>query len=292
MDTNLLASFIIAREQLRTQKERFPHEPDQWTTDKILRQFHFCNIDREDDYVTKWIAEHVRKPNRDKGLKYKTMQLLACRIFNEPAMLKKILPVAVNNLPGVARIIEAHQAAGHKTFRGAYMVAAHGTAISAHAYYLRVLADAYALPGWPTEGCAHLWKVAEHLVQVHGIGDFIVNQVMADLRYSYPTGHWKDWQTFVWGGPGTKRGANRVMQVDVDKPWNRFTLTAVVIKIRDTLLKKESGLPEDTQESLEDPNNVSNSLCEFDKYCRAQDQIAVGDSPRLRRKYAPNPIWK
>lgn len=52
--------WIIEREKIRIKKET--GEPFPWTEDPILKAYRFCNVRREDDTVTKWIAENIRKP--------------------------------------------------------------------------------------------------------------------------------------------------------------------------------------------------------------------------------------
>jgi hypothetical protein len=60
-DTGLyprLVNFVIEREAIRLKKEGGKRPP--WTHDEILRDGYFCNVRREDDKVTRWIAKHWR----------------------------------------------------------------------------------------------------------------------------------------------------------------------------------------------------------------------------------------
>jgi hypothetical protein len=58
-------------------------KPKPWTNDPILQQYKFTNIFREDDRVTIWLRDHVRKPVRRHPLAFPAVALF--RWFNPPA---------------------------------------------------------------------------------------------------------------------------------------------------------------------------------------------------------------
>ena len=58
-----LLYFIGERERIRIRRAN--GEPPPWTDDPILREWSFCNVRREDDRVTRWIAEDWRVPHVD-----------------------------------------------------------------------------------------------------------------------------------------------------------------------------------------------------------------------------------
>lgn len=276
MNIKPLIAFIKAREVIRARRERGLKAP--WTLDPILQQFHFCNINREDDRVTKWIAANVRKPYGELATSILVTQLLTARIFNDPETLALILPVKLHRISDINQLLHQRLSSGKTIFRGAYMITTHGQPGSVHEYHLRLLATVMGLT-WGY--CNRLQTIAEQLVQVKGLGDFLVNQVCADLRYCRGgREHWKDWGTFVWGGAGTKRGMNRVLGAPVDAPFSREVLTSRVL-----LLQRQLYL---LLPCFRDPNNVANALCEYDKYSRVQDQIAAKQKPQLKRKYHGN----
>ena len=63
MNTTQLLYWIGEREAIRV--HRANGQPPPWTDDPILREWSFCNIRREDDRVTKWIADRWRAPHAD-----------------------------------------------------------------------------------------------------------------------------------------------------------------------------------------------------------------------------------
>ena len=58
-----LQQFIIERENIRLRKEA--GDPRPWTTDPILAAKSFCNVRREDDRGTKWLATNWRESHQD-----------------------------------------------------------------------------------------------------------------------------------------------------------------------------------------------------------------------------------
>jgi hypothetical protein len=56
-----LLTFVAERETIRI--KRAENSPWPWTTDPILQTYSFCNVRREDDKTTKWIARNFREPH-------------------------------------------------------------------------------------------------------------------------------------------------------------------------------------------------------------------------------------
>lgn len=271
--------FIVAREQVRINRILHPGDQELWTANPIFRQFHFCNINREHDRITKWIHENVRKVYDYPDV---IIQLLAARIFNDPEVLAAVLPFRKKSL--LCAQLRMRQKSGLKIFRGAYMMTTSGRSIpSAEAFSdlldraSRILLD---------DGSRTLADIARSLQTVKGVGPFLANQVCTDLRY-IPHGHWKDWKTFVLAGPGTRRGMNRVHWRPLHQGRTQAKLWIEIMELRDRLRDDSKLLGITLDGCFEDPNNVANSLCEYDKYCRAQDQIAAGQPIKLKRRFKP-----
>jgi nuclear transport factor 2 (NTF2) superfamily protein len=52
------------RESIRIKKES-GDVPGPWTDDKILQDFKFCQVFREDDRTTRWFRSHIRENLRN-----------------------------------------------------------------------------------------------------------------------------------------------------------------------------------------------------------------------------------
>lgn len=277
-----LLYFIRAREEARLTKE-LVGGPGPHSSDPILATYRFCNINREHDNVTRWVKANVRNKYAPYGRDTLVVQVLTARIFNEPTTLAEILPVVDVN--EALRKLRALRAEGRKIMRGAYMMPVHGNnglGKQVEEYYMAAVGQARYVP-WTK--CLTLAGVAERLVQLMGIGDFLANQVCTDLRY---TPHWSqarapDWFDFVLCGPGSRRGIDRYDagrgQAD-EKGLGTKTQAHYGQRLLQIRLELEPLLSDTVNGYFVDPNNLSNTFCEFDKFERA---LWSDKAPSLRK---------
>lgn len=268
--------FVRAREDARLVKELLGG-PGPHSEDPIIAVNRFCNVDREDDAVTKWVAKHVREEYAPCFPSFMVVQVLAARIWNHPPTLEEILPVSkfADEQAEVLRKLLARRARGEKTMRGAYMMPVHGNngrGKSVDEYYLAAVAEAHTVDWEKFESFA---EVAGRLTQILGIGEFLANQVVADLRHCP---HWRDMpdrSTFVLCGPGSRRGIDRYDGQPQDKQFGGRAQKWYV----ERLLTIRQELLDDYffNTTFYDPNNVSNCFCEFDKY----ERVLHGEAKRL-----------
>jgi len=84
--------WITEREAIR--KRRAAGQPAPWTSDPILNSFRFCNVRREDDAVTRHIAQRWREPRADDPHLWFAMAV--ARFINLPDTLDELgYPVAL-----------------------------------------------------------------------------------------------------------------------------------------------------------------------------------------------------
>lgn len=260
-------NWIIEREKARDCKEiGVPYKGD-----PIIEQFRFCNVNREDDAVTRWIAKHVRPKLKSMPLAQVIYELYLCRVFNEPSVLERIVPEVPHKV--ALKRLQSIKASGEKILRGAYLVVPHGTSMPVEIFYMNKAAIVRDLKYGAVDQLA---SIAATLMSVNGISDFMANQVCTDLRYQPGHSKWADWETFVLAGPGTRRGLARYRagaqgaKRDTKGRIAKETgdCGALLRDIRDEI---QHELPLHIQEFFSDPNNLSNCFCEFDKYERARD---------------------
>lgn len=80
-------AFVI--ERYRIYERRAAGKPQPWTKDPILKQYKFCNVYRELDRVTMWLAEHWREPQRNYPDLWFAM--VVARLINHPDSLEEML---------------------------------------------------------------------------------------------------------------------------------------------------------------------------------------------------------
>jgi len=270
--------FIQARELAREAKEFgiFPH-----TEDPILAKYSFCNINREHDRVTQWVKATVRDNPKIQNATAMVVRVAIARIFNDPATFEGMEePI---NIESTLKHVLQRQADGKRIFRGAYMMPSHGSPDQLKTppavYYLDACKK---LVGVDWGSCKTLEAVCCQILGVHGFGPFLANQIVTDLRYTKWWAKAPDWQTFVLGGPGTSRGLCRMFGEPLNISKNQNWIHERLMLIREMTHDLLGDCP--INEYFLDPNNVSNSFCEFDKYERAR--LNEG---RLNRFYKTKP---
>lgn len=271
-------TFLQLREDMRIHKELIGG-PGPHSDDPILAAHRFCNINREHDTVTRFIHERFRVPFHQRGKTFMVRQMLFCRIFNEPPTLSVVCPL--EDIASAAEALKAYRAAGNKLMRGAYMMPPHGKHSAGQDLIDHQLENIELATGKQDySNDTTLAQVAEKLMSVCGIGPFVANQVCTDLRYIPVWGRsWTDWGTFILCGPGTRRGMNRYFERRLDHPGSDKKFTEDLLAIREEVLPLVSA---DVKMYYRDPNNLSNSFCEFDKYCRGHDQLTANREVTLR----------
>lgn len=276
-----LVYWIRERENIRLLKEAGAPRP--WTSDPILAAWRFCNVDRCDDTVTRWIfaniiAKHATSPTT------LWFNLVIARLVNWPDTLAKLgyydvwqpehFIQTVNNLSG-------------KVWTGAYMIPAGPAGISKASF----LADKTLTPLWAALISKPMYpSLAEAFQERYcanwfyfiscapAMGDFLTNQVVTDMKYTPMLANAPDRDTFVMAGPGTQRGLNRLFGRDLKKAWKREESQAALLEVREAVITR---LPK-MVETFRDLNNLSNCFCEFDKY----ERVRLGEG-KPRSRYVP-----
>jgi hypothetical protein len=128
--------------------------------------------------------------------------------------------------------------------------------------------------------CMTLEQVATLIQNARGFGPFLANQIVTDLRYTPHFAEAQDWETFVLCGPGTKKGLCRFHSKPPKKGGSQKVALFQLQHAQEIL---EPHLRKPFTEYFRDPNNLTNSFCEFSKYARADQGGATPKS-----KYQPH----
>jgi hypothetical protein len=257
--------WITEREQIRIRREA--GEPPPWTDDPILRDYRFCNVQREHDRVTRHIARTWRGPYAD--CPHLWFGMAVARLINWPAALDEIgYPVPFDR-ERFRDVLAARMERGEQTFGPAYVIPNGGSKKPK----LEFVAD---------DILYRLWRAREHmtpqpgttlaaycsrLIDFHGVGTFIAGQIIADLKYVEPMRSARDWMTFAAPGPGSKQGLNRITGRPVGEKWSDAAWQ------RDFCRFEAAIRPELHRIGLGDlhAQDLQNCLCEVDKYLRMKN---------------------
>lgn len=280
MRTKELVKFIVERHSIYIKRQA--GEPKPWTKDKILQSYRFCNVYRELDTVTQWIAQNWRDPNAtDPNLWF---AMAVARLVNWPETLQEMgYPIVKGRWhpDKMVEVLMTREEHGQKVWSGAYIVSTNGVKMQKPQY----ITEYVLKPLWENRKFLTpvrddlLWTYHAKLAARNGLGSFLAGQVVADLKYVAPLSTAKDWHSWAAPGPGSKRGLNRVIGWPVDTELRA-----------DVWLAKLEILHEQVEELLRawkildtpplHAQDLQNCLCEFDKYERTR----LGEG-KPRKKY-------
>ena len=274
-----LAYWINEREKMRVRREQAdPSDPGPFHDDPAMAVPRYCNVRREDDRVTRWIAKNWRNPNADHP--NLILGMVLARMVNWPDSLAEIGFPSDFRPEDVKAVLRRRASRGEKVWTSAYTISTCGRSMAKEDYVVdHVLAQVdrrvknKLLDVPPITAKPHLKFTFESLTQVDGLGSFLAAQVVADLKNT--PGHYlenaADWWSWCAPGPGSLRGL------------------AWYFRMNDELIRPKHFHSEilDCYEEVEPLISVKlhmqdfqNCLCEFSKYMR----VSSGDG-RVRNKY-------
>lgn len=257
--------FVFIKERYLIHERRADGVAKPWTQDPILQNYRFCNVYREHDTVTEWIAENWRKPNTNDP--HVWFGMTVARFVNWPDSLAEIgYPVPWTNeaCNKFIQALSSRKEEGKKVFTGAYVIhAVKGSKIGHLAY--DIFTNLWERRDYLAESvsCEHLYN---RLMEFTGIGSFMAGQIVCDTKYTRMLDTAGDWWNFAAPGPGSRRGLARVFNHPVNFRWNdaEWHVALLALKAQIAPLLYDAKMPPMHAQDLQ------NCLCEFDKYERVR----------------------
>lgn len=289
--TKELAYWINERESMRIRKEDSEDSPMlPYSQDPAMANVRYCNVHREDDKVTRWIAKHWRNPNATSPLL--TLGMVAARMINWPETLERIaFPATVdmslltdrwNFMTWAAdskATISWAQAKGTKTWTSAYTISTCGRNMRKEDYVFDHVLYQVSVGDWRYEDKS-LEEAFKMLTRVDGLGSFLAGQVIADLKNTpgHPLSRAPDFKVWAAPGPGSIRG----LEAYFEGRYHGRKVTPALFSVAINECYHEVIpfiFPYVGEIHMQD---FQNCLCEFSKYMRVKE----GDG-RVRNSYSP-----
>ena len=270
-----LAYWINEREHMRIKKEETDLSPP-WSVDPAMASVRYCNIRREEDRVTRWIAKHWRTPLA--GSPHLTLAMVAARMINWPETLA-LIPLENIGKPlwfdTIKWIIKKGQQDHRKMWTSAYTISTCGRSMPKEDYVVDHVLREVATRDWSYRSGTKLAYEHEKLMKVDGLGSFLAAQVVADLKNTpgHPLSKTPDYWSWSAPGPGSLRGLSDYWGLKVTPGTYQPKIEAAYNEVKPHLYPYVGAL------HMQD---FQNTLCEFSKFMRVKE----GDG-RVRNKYHP-----
>lgn len=257
-----LAHWINERERVRIAKEA--GKPKPWSKDPVFQYTYFCNVHREDDKTTKWIANNWRDlwphPNYE-------VAIVLSRFINRIETLEELgFPFQWDK----EKYLQKFRDIRGTKWGSAYVITTHGQKMDKDTYVFDAV-DWMADDIQEVRQCTTCRAAWEFLRQYDGMGSFLSAQVVADFKNTeeHPLADAVDFHSFSAPGPGSLRGLSWFWGEQITER-TYYERIEEAYKITMPHLGDHVG-----KIHMQD---FQNCLCEFDKYMRVK--LGTGRSKR------------
>lgn len=266
--TAQLVFWIIERDNMRERKDA-GGKPDLafgWSSYVHMGTVRYCNVRREDDSVTRWLARHWRPQ-----FSQPWHTVLARMVNYIPTLNELVVGLeSGSSVPDLGQAMKRQRALGHKIWTSAYTISTAGQTIDKVDYVMGVVADVQGRWTAPREQSLAAWH--HTLSNFKGLGSFLSAQVVADMKNTvgHPLASAPDWYAWSAYGPGSMKG----LAAYFGTPCTPKNYPAML-----------STCWEETMPHLPDHLKImhmqdfQNCMCEFSKYMR------VREGGHVRNKY-------
>lgn len=289
--------FVNARQAIYLRKQA---GATRLTDDPIFAKYRFTNVFREQDRVTIWVDENIRRPFADHPNLW--FMLAMARTINWPPTLQHLIghPTAWPRnddwkASHLTDALEQWQAKGNKVYTGAYMIRAEGNPKAPWFKWTKQRYVSEVVLGrlWEDRRCWETFFDGEqrslrdtwlqfrssHYVGWGGNG-FMAFEVVTDLRHTRYLRNAPDILDWANAGPGAQRGLNRLLGRELNAPVKDRSVTLMRVLFAEQDKHRAAHVP-----PLE-MRDIEHSLCEFDKYMRVKNGEGTP-----RALYVPGRGW-
>jgi hypothetical protein len=257
------AYWVSERQSITKRKDAGEQGP--WTDDEILQNYHFTNVRREDDKVSRWLITNLY----DEWTPAAWGTILVARFVNNPVTLDLIKEdLKAGDLQTAKGKLAAFGEGKEPIFRSAYL--------QPEIKGVNRLDKIFDILG-PQIMEAHISTATVEaaiadICKIKYMGEFMAGQMAMDAMLFVP-GEWTDSQTYAPEGPGSLRGIARLKEAKLTEKVKR---------------PEYNKWLHDLSEQLEiRALDVEHALCEWDKY----ERILWGQG-NYNRGYKNKAGWK
>lgn len=216
------------------------------TDDEILQKYHFTNVKRENDKVSKWLTENLYQHTKVNQFEV----ILISRFINNPESLGKIKDeLIIGDFKEAKNKLQYLADNGMTIFRSAYLQ----PEIKGMNRFDKIFDYLVPKVFTTTISTNTLRESIIDIMKIKYLGEFIAGQMSMDAML-FVEGLWADKDTYAPMGPGSIRGLNRFIEQKLTTKIDKVDYNAYLLV-----------LAENTNLRALD---IEHSLCEWDKYER------------------------
>lgn len=296
--------FEYAKERQAILLRRKDGQAKPWTDDRVLLNYRFCNVYREDDTTTVWFRVNVRDKYKDPAAlllatvvfrwfnRIKTGEAIFCQLGDYADPPRGRITSAFDHFmetgdtSGMKMSILRHCGSG-PYITGSYIIKTpdgltkldgvlkclewfwHQQHKGKKGLFSNLMPFDWRWLGNTLSvdpGHTSLEDVWYWLCDFPYLGDFMAYEIVTDLRHTPLLNKAPDIYTWANPGPGAMRGLNRIHGRDLNFKQNKYLF---IVEMRDLLWKaEESKVWPHVKGSPVEMRDIEHTLCEYDKYIR------------------------
>lgn len=276
--------YLNERELIRLKRVRGEEGP--WTTDPILRDYKFTNINRANDRTTRWLVDNWYNPNRDQPKDIQALNCAIARYFGHEDFLADIGYQYTWDPDLILQVARGRIAKRQKVFTGAYIITNAGSTDPKESVVVNQFLTPFRHNLDQIVAIAERgrWQdICEFMQTLPGIGPFMSKEIALDMILNPLLENATDKLTWSPAGPGAIRGLNRLQ----DRPLQKgLTQPKAVMEMQQLMgrLASDNAFADYMPTIGVDwgVTDVQFSLCELDKYMRVFNKEG---RPRSRYDY-------
>lgn len=250
------AKFIIDRENVRIRRKT--HEVGPWTKNKILHGYHFTNVRREDDKVSKYLLGVWYPEIKGDSNPHLWGAIMIARFINSPESLEAVKQeVKARDYTAAKNKLAVMMAEGKTVFRSAYLQP-EIKGFTRLEKIFEVLLPKIIKADIPISS---LEAAVEKICSIKYFGEFMAGQIVMDAIHVIDSADepnsWADCFTYAPIGPGSVRGLNRLREKELTRKLKRPQYETEIAELHTCQdMWKWRAL------------DLEHALCEWDKYER------------------------
>lgn len=268
-------------------------DPAQWTHDKILQEYKFCNSYRVNDRVSQYLLKNVIYNGNNYNYEDMLFRIILFKLFNKEStwelLSKNFGDILLKNFntKKYSIILENAISNGTKIYNDAYISCANKAFgyDRKHDNHLALLDKMFNIDKMQDKiiKCNTMQDAFNIIKGYPLIGNFMAYQLVTDINYSSFV-NWKE-NEFTVAGPGSLRGIKKCF-IDKGTMTNEDIIKYMYMHQDEEFKRLNLNFKRIGNRPLQ-LIDCQNIFCELDKYCRQALPDLKSNRTKIKKHYVP-----